>query len=298
MLYDYSLVEGVYEHNKKNIIDTEKIDICILNYEYPNNLRDNIILSKKNITSDSYYTIFNIYKNEEESKMIRDICTEFDVSLVEIQIKDREKYVVLQRLGQKLNYIYNKYCKERKCKYFGLIQQDVFIVNKFDPINLLNKYPCLGVLLSCPPQKFSDFVDLEYAKKIWYLWEGFFFLKTEHFEKYTWNANNESLLYYNKERPYGECGIHSYYEILFKFDKDKIKEIFEYQYPIRHQIRNSLYDMSNVIHQESTRLRLEYIDDYKLFFHGGGCGGFQGELKKEIDIKNEILSSFLQNFIN
>ena len=297
IFYKHDIIQVVNEQNVDyNPQDKNIIDICIINNLFPNHLREHLRINLKHIKCPFYYNVFNIYYSEEDSEEIRNICKEFNVSLIEFKIENRFDYHVQIRIGNKLNYIYNDYVKKRGCKYYGMFHQDSYLVEDIDFIKQLDEYPCFGRVFYGNRNEEFEFENIR-EKNLWYLWEGFCFLKTEYFPNYTWMPNYPYSYCYEKTYKWGATGVLAYYDNLYKFDENKCNfETLGYAKNKRERIniRKTDMDLSNIIHPDWGKCVCEEIDHFGCFIHGNGTAYMRMELKEEIDKKQDIILSFLQ----
>ena len=299
-MYDYNDVVVLEEINVSyNPENREKIDLCVLNsFGWSEHLRQHIRLFKKNCLNDFYYTVFDVQFNEIENKKVEQVCIEENVSLVKIKFKNRDDKIrfLHHRLKQKLNYIYNDYVKKRGCKYYGMFHQDSYLVEDIDFIKQLDEYPCFGRVFYGNRNEEFEFENIR-EKNLWYLWEGFCFLKTEYFPNYTWMPNYPYSYCYEKTYKWGATGVLAYYDNLYKFDENKCNfETLGYAKNKRERIniRKTDMDLSNIIHPDWGKCVCEEIDHFGCFIHGNGTAYMRMELKEEIDKKQDIILSFLQ----
>lgn len=297
-MYSSDLIEVINEQDvDMNPKDKNRVDICVINNGFPEHLKEHIRLTKKHFKSSFYYTVFNIYFDENEDKIIRDICKDNNIPVISFRIKDRSNCPHFhERLKNKLNYAYNKYVIPRGCKYFGVLQQDVFLVQDFDVKKIMKNKDCFGWCLDARSEVQAT---KDINKDVWYLWEGFAFLKTKKFPKFSWAANFNSLSTYDENKALGECGVLSYYEYFYKYDR-KITDWINYNELRGLGIGNiKIHEVKNPEKKETeygSLKRAEHIEDFGLYLHGLGCGLWDHAVKDDIIAKNHNFLKLLKRF--
>ena len=165
------------------------------------------------------YTVFDKSTEEEKADEIHTICKSHNVGYVRLPKQEFiPKGFGSYSHGIACNYLFYNYIQNGGGKYFGLLDHDIFPVEKFDISEYLEKQFFYGI------------------KHRYYIWPGFFFIRMSHIRKTKldfrpslWlhgdtGACNRYRLFRNVD--FTKYEMPSDKKILFDDDKD----IFEYGY--------------------------------------------------------------------
>lgn len=109
------------------------------------------------------YTVFDNSTDNKISDEIRRICSKYEVGFVRLPRQEfLPKGMGSYSHGIACNYLFNNYIKNGGCKYFGLLDHDIFPVEAFDISSVLEKQFFYGV------------------KHRFYIWPGFFFMRMDY----------------------------------------------------------------------------------------------------------------------
>lgn len=127
----------------------------------------------------------NCGEHIEKSIELYNLCKAEDIELLKMPNKLSLPEINLsQRLGTKLNYVFNTLVKSRKPAYFAFLDQDMFMFRPFRIIHFLDKYGMWGDVDETERHKSPSIYKKDMVEGKWYLhpWLAFFkydFVKEE-----------------------------------------------------------------------------------------------------------------------
>lgn len=165
-LYLSCITKYIYNNRKsagvlKNSPASVFCDLAVVSFNNTKVIEYQIKTLRKFFVYPYRYTVFDNSNNNEISKEIKQICTENDVGYVKLPRQEFIHDFPSYSHGIACNYLYNKYIRNGGAKYFGILDHDIFPVEKFDISEYLEKQFFYGV------------------KHRFYIWPGFFFIRLD-----------------------------------------------------------------------------------------------------------------------
>lgn len=178
--YDRNSFEKTIHENCDNKPSNNEstIDIITIAFNNPTLIETQIDLIRKNVTDTFFYTVVDNSNNTDQSISIHNICHEKGVGYIRLP-KNPWPQANLSH-GVALNWVYHNFIKPRNSKYFGFIDHDIFPIEQ---TSIMEKFHNEKLLYGLKQER--NYAD----KKIWYLWAGFCFFKTEHLPNKNVNFN-------------------------------------------------------------------------------------------------------------
>lgn len=275
-----------------NPSDKNILDICVIAREYPDFIREQIRLVKKYLKGPFHYTIFDKSTNLYNSNMILQYCRDNNFTYIKINDIFDQDLALAMKIGLTFNYILYEYVYKRNCKYFGFMEQDIFLTKDINIVDILEDIPCCGrshnniYILNLAYPK-DEVKQLQY--KLWYMWVGFSFFRTVEFTNLDYRARIPGTIE-QLDPPYFEQGGYNY-DLYFKnIEESSVTEIV-------HGGENKLIELFKLSEEEITQCKLiygntaEYIGVYRIIH------GINGNRNQHIiNRKNEELVKYLQRY--
>lgn len=221
-------IRDVFSYNLDlNPSDKNILDICVIAREYPIFIYEQIRLVKKYLKGPFHYTIFDKSTNLYNSNMILQYCRDNNFTYIKINDIFDQSLDQNLKIGLTFNYILYEYVYKRNCKYFGFMEQDLFLTKDMNLIEILEVIPCCGRVHENVHMINGIYNNNEVLTKrwsLWYMWIGFGFFRTREFNNLDYRARTHKT-FENLEPPYFECGGYNY-DLYFKnMNRDIVDEI-------------------------------------------------------------------------
>lgn len=200
------------------------------------------------------YTVFDNSTDETKAKEIHQICSNENIGYMRLPNQYfLPKGMVSYSHGIALNYIFKNYInKYSNAEFTGILDHDIFCIERFDISNYLKEQPYYGLIhhRSCNPNMIK------------YIWPGFAFFKTNY-------IRNVDLDFRPSIRLAGDTGVRLYESIYSKNDididkLDMVKEEHRF-FDNTHNVLNAGYSYfsSGWIHcwNASNYMKLEGMQD-------------------------------------
>ena len=142
----------------------------------------------------------NCGEHPQQSAALEGLCKTENIELIKMpNALSLPRIENSDRLGLKLNYIFNELVKERKPAYFAFLDQDMFMFRPFRIIHFLDKHGMWGDVDETVKHKSPTIYKKDIVEGPWYLhpWLAFFkfdFVKDEEldFRPYSCISKNDA----------------------------------------------------------------------------------------------------------
>lgn len=146
--------------------DNQNLDIVSVAFNNEQIIEHQIRLIKKYIQGDYNYIVADNSSNKEIQQKIKNICEKNNISYIILPPNHLNLIGPSYSHSASLNWIYNHIIKQRKAKYFGFIDHDLFPIAPFNLKNKMLDQPIYGLKRDRNEGRF------------WYLWAGLCFFNS------------------------------------------------------------------------------------------------------------------------
>ncbi len=165
-LYLSCITKCIYNNRKsegvlKNRPVSDFCDLAVVSFNNAKVIEYQIKTLRKFFVFPYRYTVFDNSNNNEISIEIKQICTENKVGYVKLPRQEFIHDFPSYSHGIACNYLFNKYIRNGGAKYFGLLDHDIFPVERFDISEHLEKQFFYGV------------------RHLNHIWPGFWFMRMD-----------------------------------------------------------------------------------------------------------------------